>query len=121
VTEQPRDFPLEARLTGLAAQAAGFTRAGHNGVEGDDAGLGAFADDRAFTGPIFLAHRETGEPRDFVREIQEELADGRNYAVWRISMLYERVEAGDADALDEYDRLMRCLSHTVAAWHALRY
>jgi hypothetical protein len=106
---RPRNLKLEAQLTDLAARAAGrFTASG----DGDDRGLLALAQSRALPGGV----RENLEA---VREIGEEAADALNYANWGIEKVYEDFLAGDHDAADTYDRLMRFSSRLVDAWHEL--
>jgi hypothetical protein len=39
--------------------------------------------------------------------------------VWGIEQIWDEVERGDSDAVRDYDRLMRALSHILAAWSAL--
>jgi hypothetical protein len=99
-----RDLTLERHLTNLAARSIGLR---------DAASLSAFADHRAWPGGVRL-------DLDPIREIREELADARNYAVWGIERIYQRFLAGDPDVLDEYGKLMDCLSNVCRAWEALR-
>lgn len=103
-----RDPALDRHLLEVAARAAGT-----NG----DRGLGAFADSRAHPGPVIL--KTVAGPRDFDREVREEIADGVNYCRWSVQEIHARVLAGDADVMDRYERHMRTLSLLVAAWHAL--
>lgn len=108
-----RNIPLERELAGLAAQAAGFTKPGPDGrPAGDDGGLRAFADRRAWGCGV----REDLEP---LRETGEELADASSYLIWGIVRIYPAYLAGDPDAAQEYGRHMRALSLVIAAWHAL--
>jgi hypothetical protein len=108
-----RDLALERYLSGLAARAAGYLRAMPDGsVQGDTGGLDEFADARAWSGGV----RASIDAR---REIQEELADARHYAVWGIQQIWDAYRAGDSAAAREYDRYMRALQHIVEAWHAL--
>lgn len=98
-----RDRQLEEYLVDMAARAGG-----HPG----DGGVLAFAASRALPGPVHL-------PRDFTREIAEEVADGVNYCCWAIQEIHARVLAGDPDVMDAYERTMRTLVLLVGAWHAL--
>ena len=90
-------------LVEVAARAQGLS---------GDAGLWEFADARAWPGPVRTELNAK-------QEIGEELADGANYACWGIERVYDAMLAGDSEATAEYERLMRCLSHVVAAWDAL--
>lgn len=108
-----RDHGLERYLLDIAAQAAGHTRPEGLSVVGDDGGLGAFAAHRAGDAGVRL-------PRDFDREIAEELADACNYARWQIQQHHAAFLAGDAEAVDAYERMMRVLSALTRAWHELR-
>jgi hypothetical protein len=106
---RPRDVPLELRLTDIAARAAGrFTQDG----DGDDGGLYRFASARALPGGI---RRDL----DAILEISEELADALNYALWGIERSYARFLGGDHAAEQAYDRLMRCATCLIDAWHEL--
>lgn len=106
---RPRNFALEAELTDLAARAAGrFTAEGG----GDDRGLLALAQSRALPGGVRVS-------LNAVREVSEELADGLNYCNWGIERVYEAFLAGDDEATHEYDRLMRCQTKLIDAWHEL--
>lgn len=98
-----RQPALERELVSTACCAAGLQ---------GDRGLNEFADSRAHPGPVRL-------PRDFDREVAEELADARNYLVWGIAEIYQAFLAGEPLALDVYERRMRCLSALVVAWHEL--
>lgn len=107
-----RDRALERYLLDIAAQAAGHTRPEGLSVVGDDGGLGAFADHRAHPGPVHL-------PRDFDREAAEELADCCSYLIWGIQEHHAAFLAGDAGAVDAYERRMRALAGLVRVWHDL--
>jgi hypothetical protein len=98
-----RDHRLEVELVDLAARAAGL-----NG----DHGLSAFAEHRAWPGPV-------REGPDWDREAREELADCRSYLCWGVQQVYAGMLAGDPVALDAYERRMRALSAVVKAWHEL--
>ena len=98
-----RDLALERELVDIAARAAGLPI---------DLGLNEFAEYRAHPGPVRL-------PRDFDREVAEELADARSYLVWAVQRDYDRFLAGDPAATDAYERRMRCLSALVIAWREL--
>lgn len=100
---RPRNGPLEAELMHVAVRAAGVA---------DDGGLAAYADWRALPGGV------RGD-MDAVLEAREECGDLRNYCLWGIERIHARVLDGDADVLDEYVKLMGCLTHTVLAWRAL--
>lgn len=98
-----RDPALERQLLDLAARAAGLP---------PDNGLHDFADHRAHPGPVRL-------PRDFDREVREEIADAANYVRWTIQESYPAFLAGDAAAGDAYERHMRVLVKLTEAWHEL--
>lgn len=98
-----RDPELEQYLVDVAAKSAGLP---------GDGGVLAYADTRALPGPVIV-------PRDFDREIREEIADAVNYACWGIQAVWDRVLAGDPDVMDQYERHMRTLAALVQAWHAL--
>lgn len=94
-----RDRERERELT---LQAAALERAtAHR--------LVAFADQRAGDGPVEL------EDRDLTLEALEELADARNYIVWRLRQLRE------ADTVDigEITRTRRALGLVAAAYESL--
>jgi len=95
-----RDRGLEGDLTTVAAQSAGR----------DGRGLSLFADRRAEPGPVRM------DGRDLMHEAAEELADCRNYLVWRAQEMYPGFLAGDAQACGEYDRAMRTLAAVVVAF-----
>lgn len=107
----PRDLKLEAHLMDIASRAAGYFDAEG---KGDDGGLSRHADSRAW--PIGIR-----ESLDGIKEIGEEYADARNYAVMAITLIWDQVVAGDPDALDDYSRLMGSLAGTVAANHKLQH
>lgn len=98
-----RDPDLERHLVTIAARAAGH---------GSDGGLLAYAASRALPEPIHL-------PREWDREIGEEIADGANYCTWSIQEIWPLVVSGDPDVMDRYERHMRTLTFLVGAWHAL--
>lgn len=100
---RPRDARLERELVALAVQAAGVT---------SDLGLREYADHRALPGGVRL-------DLDPIAEAREELADACNYLIWGIEPLYARYLAGDPEAADLYERMMRTLSGVIAAWCAL--
>lgn len=105
-----RDLKFERDYTTLAGQAAGYMPQDgldHRVVES----LSRFANDRAHAGPVFR--------RDFRLELAEEIADGRNYAVWGVQELLVDVMAGDPIAGDEYARLLGALTHLLRAWETL--
>lgn len=106
---RPRDFALERQLDELAARSAGHVDATGRG---DDGGLGAFADRRALAGGVRA-------DLDGIRELSEEIADGRNYVVWDVERIWPQVLAGDADASDRYARLMAAHRRLVQAWREL--
>jgi hypothetical protein len=107
-----RDIQLERYLTSIAAQAVGHTKLKDGTVVGDTGGLDEFADGRAHPGGVRAS-------MDYDREIAEELADARNYAVWGIEPYWAEVRAGESRYTADYERRMRALSHLVAAWYAL--
>lgn len=108
-----RDIDLERYLTNIAAQAAGHMDVRPDGsMTGNTRGLDGFADHRALPGGV-------RSEMDYDREMAEELADARNYAVWGIEPIWAEVRAGDSQHTADYERRMRALSHLVAAWHAL--
>lgn len=92
-----------------AARAAGFF---DTQGAGDDAGLSAFADQRAWPGGVRA-------DIDGVREAGEEFADARNYLLWEIERIYADVVRGEPEALDRYSMLFGALSALVVCWHAL--
>lgn len=98
-----RDPALERHLVDIAARSAGLP---------GDGGVLAYSATRALPGPVVL-------PRDFDREIREEIADAVNYACWALQEVWARVLAGDPDVMDGYERHMRTLAALVVAWHAL--
>ena len=75
--------------------------------------LSAFADRRAFTGPVLMP-----EGRDLVVEALEECADLRNYAAWE-SLRLDAEERTDEDADRERMLLRRALAAAVEAYDAL--
>jgi hypothetical protein len=101
---RPRDRALERQLDKLAALAAGYG--------GDDGGLGAYADQRALPGGV-------RPDLDGIRELSEEIGDGRNYVVWDIERMWPLVLAGDAEACERYARLMAAHTRLVQAWREL--
>lgn len=100
-----RNPGLERELDALAARSVGFP---------SDGGLGRYADQRALPGGVH--HRNAD---DWDREVAEELADARNYCVWGIEAVWAQVQAGDAEACDQYERRLRALSRIIGAWHDL--
>lgn len=108
-----RDIDLERYLTSIAAQAHGHTETLPNGtLTGDTRGLDDFSDHRALPGGV------RGD-MDYDREMAEEIADARNYAVWGIEPIWTDVRAGESQNTSDYERRMRALGFLVAAWHAL--
>jgi hypothetical protein len=105
VTVVARDHQLERELTDLAARSVGLV---------SDGGIGAYADGRAHPGGV--------RPRSqdgWLREVAEELADARNYALWWAQKNRPGMLAGDADACDAYERAMRALAGVLVAWRGL--
>jgi hypothetical protein len=98
-----RDPRLERHLVDLAARAAGL-----NG----DLGLNAYAESRAWPGPV-------RDGLDWDDEARQELGDCRSYLCWGVQETYRRVLDGDPDALDPYERRMRALSSLTRTWHDL--
>ena len=110
-----RDLGLERYLMDIAAKAAGCTMPDPEdpmSVIGDDRGLSAFADVRAWPGGVRA-------DVDGVVEASEEFADARNYLLWEIERIYSRVIEGEPESLDRYSQLFGALSALVVAWHAL--
>jgi hypothetical protein len=108
-----RDISLERYLTSIAAQATGHTKPKGDGTSvGDTGGLDEFADRRALPGGVRAG-------MDYDREMAEEIADARNYAVWGIEPFWAEVRAGESRYTSDYERRMRSLSHLIEAWHAL--
>jgi len=108
-----RDLELERYLTNIAAQAAGHVEVKPDGTQtGDTRGLDDFADHRALPGGVRAE-------MDYDREMSEEIADARNYAVWGIEPIWLNVRSGVSEFTADYERRMRCLSYLIAAWHAL--
>jgi hypothetical protein len=103
---RPRAIPLERELTETAAKAAGLP---------DDLGLSLYADARAHPGGI--RHRT---PEQWFRDFVEEIADARNYAVWRLVELHPGYMRGEPDACEEFERWMRRLTAVLVAWRAIR-
>jgi hypothetical protein len=98
-----RDPRLERELVDLAARAASLS---------GDHGLSAYAEHRAWPGPV-------RDGLDWDQEAREELADCRSYLCWGIQEVHARMLAGDPVAADLYERRMRALSAVVKAWHEL--
>jgi hypothetical protein len=110
-----RDHALETRIVDIAARAAGFVAADPaNPAEtrGDDGGLAAFADQRAWPGGVRA-------DLDGIKEACEEIADACSYLRWDIVAIWPQVEAGEPEALDRYSQAMGALSALVTVWHAL--
>ena len=98
-----RNIPLERALTKDAAAT----------VRAPAARLNDFADRRAKPGPVSLA-----DGRDLELEAAEELADARNYLVWRL----EQLEATAHDSIRGHTRrrrLQRVLALTALAFDEL--
>lgn len=100
---RPRNIQLERELTLTAARCTGLAGTG---------GLDDYADHRALPGGV----RYNLDP---IQETLDELADARNYLVWGLERVHDRMVAGESEASAAYERLMRCLVHVVAAWTAL--
>lgn len=75
--------------------------------------LDDFADSRTRPGPVDMGPEAS--PRDLIREALEELADCRNYLVWRIQQL--RTENGGTF---EVFRVQAALAVVVLAWRAVK-
>lgn len=71
----------------------------------DATALNAFANARAHDGPVLL-------DRSLRHEFLEEVADGRNYLVWRVLGELE----GQEGTGDQILRYQRALGHVIAAW-----
>ena len=98
-----RNIPLEREWTAAAAKELGAAAER----------LSAFADSRARPGPVDLANG-----RDLELEAAEELADARNYLVWRL----EELETIGHDSIRGHvrrRRLRRVLALTALAFDEL--
>jgi hypothetical protein len=93
-----RDVELERRFTSEAARAVGV----------DPNGLTAFAESRTHPGPLRDVER-----RDWIQEVREEVADGRNYLAWEAQRLLA------SGAADDLPRVGRALAFLLLAWHEL--
>lgn len=100
---RPRDIALEKELSQLSALAAGHP---------NDHGLREFADARAWPGGW---RREM----DALRETCEEVADASNYLLAEATKVYAAAQAGDPEALDDYEWAMRNHSIAVHFWRNL--
>lgn len=101
-----RDLAHEREMMDLAARAAGVVAA--------EESLSAFADSRALPGGL--------RPRSIEgwrREIEEELADARNYCVWMLLSIRPSFEKGESWACDCYVQALGCLVGVLSAWQAL--
>jgi hypothetical protein len=100
---RPRDQALERELTQISALAGG---------NADDHGLRDFADARAWPG---------GWRRnlDALRESCEEVADASNYLLAEATRVYAAAQAGDPEAMDDYEWAMRNHSIAVTLWRNL--
>lgn len=92
-----RDTALERELTLEAGGLAGCRGAAEQ--------LAMFAEGRAGTGPVLDLH-----VRDFRRELLEEIADGRNYAIW------DWLQALELQADDGGTHALQTLVHLTAAF-----
>lgn len=99
VLVRERQPTVEDAIVAEAAKVAGYSYVQD---------LNDYAHARAHPGGVRL----TG--RDLLRELREEIADGRNYLVWDIM---ECQVAGDPDG--RIPALTRALACLVAAWRAL--
>jgi hypothetical protein len=98
---RPRNLRLEHELIDLAAQAAGYTT---------DGGLRRYADWRAKPGDVII--------KDNGSATRDKLADAANYVLWDLEQIHLDYLRGDPEAADDYERLLRTLSHIQAAWNA---
>ena len=100
-----RDQIREREITAAAARMYGV----------DSDRLCTFADMRAVDGPV----RTDG--RDLIREALEEMADGRNYAVWEMLRLaLEPPERDDESVGRAHQHLGLALGAIATAYHHLR-
>lgn len=88
-----------------------FTELASEGNPLTAAHLSAFADRRAWEGGVW--------PKDLEQEAREELADARNYLVWRLEPVWKDYLAGDTEAGKTVARCLSALSAVVTAWQAL--
>lgn len=101
-----RDLPYEAHLTALAGEAAG--------APGVARAVGKYADARSWPGGILLRSID-----EWIVEIEQELADARNYICMVLTVIRADFDAGVSWACDRYVQLMGCLVGVLTAWDAL--
>lgn len=98
---RPRNLRLEQELIDMAAKSQGLTT---------DGGLGMYANWRAKPGDVFIKDRS--------EDTRKDIADAANRILFDLEMINESYMAGDAQAADDYERLMRALSYQIASWCA---